>query len=468
MSFWVDGLNDTPDYKVFEVDGQRYLFHVPSTACLAADDLASAILVGGADKRALLDAGRWTESEVDVALEEVAALVADGAFEPAGPVPPRDHFATLELHVSHICNMNCRYCFADAGDYGGEAKLMSEDTARTAIDDFLAQLPDGEKGTIVFFGGEPLMNRPVVRAGAEYARARAGEAGKQVGFSITTNATLLDDEMVAFMNDYGFTVLISIDGPESVQDHLRPLKSGAGSYARALEGIQRLSMSRNGRLTARATLCHGNVKLTELADHFSAIGFDQVAASPVSCSGCDTTLALDDADRETLLAEYGRCAERTLAAATDPDAPRGAMVSIFRDTLATIAHGQPRRRACGTGYGIITVTPDGAMYPCHRFVGSKAWEMGSLAGGVDASRRARFLEFDVDAIEGCRECWVRYICGGGCLSDHARDDGTFGDADAGACELSRRLMEETLALYVRLESLRSGSASESVSEVRPE
>jgi len=465
MSLWVEGWDDSPEFKVFEVDEQRYLFHVRSTACLAADDLACELLVRATGRDELVASGRWPAEEIDSAIAEINELGDQGAFEPAADVPSRDTFSTLELHISHVCNMRCRYCFAEAGDYGGEAKLMSEALALDAIDTFIDQLPPEGTGTIVYFGGEPLMNRPVILAGTPHALRRAKEQGKTVRFSITTNATMLDDEIIAFMNEHEFTVLISIDGPPDVQDHLRPLKSGAGSYEKALSGIQRLSSSRGGRLTARATLCHGNVRLTEIADHFGDIGFDQVAASPVSCSGCDVSLALDEHDCEDLLREYERCAERTLSAARGENAERGPAVSLFRDSLSTLAHGMPKRRACGTGYGIMTVTPDGAIYPCHRFVGSDAWRMGHVDSGVDEASRARFLGYDVDAIDGCRDCWVRYMCAGGCLNDHALDDGTFGDAEASACELSRQLMETTLALYVRLEALREGGAAEAVEEV---
>ncbi|MBE5944863.1 MAG: 4Fe-4S cluster-binding domain-containing protein, partial [Lachnospiraceae bacterium] len=103
----------------------------------------------------------------------------------------------LCLHIAHDCNLACKYCFADEGEYHGQKReLMSLEVGKKAID-FLIENSDNRVNLEVdFFGGEPLMNFDVVKEIVAYGRAREKEAGKNFRFTLTTNGILLNDEVM--------------------------------------------------------------------------------------------------------------------------------------------------------------------------------------------------------------------------------------------------------------------------------
>ena len=104
------------------------------------------------------------------------------------------------LHVSHDCNLRCRYCFAGQGVYGGVPKVMSAEVARAAID-FLVEKSVGRRNLeLDFFGGEPLMNWKVVKETVAYARSLEKKHGKCFRFTTTTNGVLLNPEINEYLN----------------------------------------------------------------------------------------------------------------------------------------------------------------------------------------------------------------------------------------------------------------------------
>jgi uncharacterized protein len=107
---------------------------------------------------------------------------------------------------------------------------MPLETALAAVDLLLAETSAAERVNLAFLGGEPLVNRAVLRQAAEYARERASSRGQAIGFSITTNGTLLTEEDWDFFGAFGFAVTVSLDGPRAAHDRQRPFKGGRGSF----------------------------------------------------------------------------------------------------------------------------------------------------------------------------------------------------------------------------------------------
>src|SRR5208337_3377046 len=108
--------------------------------------------------------------------------------------------------------------------------MMSEETACRAVDWLIANSKNTEKVSICFFGGEPLLNFPVMKKTVAYSKEKAAEKGKQVTFSITTNGSLLNDEIISFLKNEKINPLISFDGPPEYQNRQRRFKDGGGSY----------------------------------------------------------------------------------------------------------------------------------------------------------------------------------------------------------------------------------------------
>src|SRR3954451_4481427 len=144
----------------------------------------------------------------------------------------------ISLAVAQKCNLGCTYCYAQQGEFGGAAKNMPFHTATAAIDLLLRDAAAGERGNVPFLGGEPLINRAVVRGATEYARRAAQAKGVQATFSITTNGTLLAPDDAPFFEEHAFAVTVSVDGVGAVHDALRPRKGGGGTFDAVMQRVE--------------------------------------------------------------------------------------------------------------------------------------------------------------------------------------------------------------------------------------
>ncbi|MDD3396900.1 MAG: 4Fe-4S cluster-binding domain-containing protein [Acidaminococcaceae bacterium] len=170
---------------------------------------------------------KYQLAEIDEVLSELQELQEQGLlFSPEFPVPEtfsqEPILKSLCLHIAHDCNLRCGYCFADTGDFGGHRALMSKETAEKAVEFAIAGSKQRHNLELDLFGGEPLMNIPVVKHVINYVRRREQETGKNIKLTLTTNGTLLNDDIVQFLNDNRVMLVLSLDGSKSTHDHMRP------------------------------------------------------------------------------------------------------------------------------------------------------------------------------------------------------------------------------------------------------
>jgi uncharacterized protein len=287
--------------------------------------------------------------------------------------------------VAQKCNLGCTYCYAQEGDFGGLAKDMPAEVALAAVERLFAGAAPGQRVNLAFMGGEPLSNREVVHAATRRAAALAEATGVRVCFSITTNGTLLRPADGEFFERHGFAVTISLDGVGEVHDRLRPFKGGRGTYDRIIANVRPLLASqRCMQVAARVTVTPRNLRLRETLDELVELGFYSVGFSPVlsSPSGRDQ---MGEAELRQMLAQMidcGREFERRWAAGLPYP------FANLQTALREIDRGTHRPYSCGAGAGYLGVSADGGLFACHRFVDDEAGALGSLAGGVDATRRA--------------------------------------------------------------------------------
>ena len=145
---------------------------------------------------------------------------------------------SLLLQVTRNCNMRCNYCFY-SGLYKNirthQDKTMSIDTCKKTIDFFFEKAKCSPSVNIGFYGGEPLLNFNVIKEAIEHIKRQYGN--KKVYYSITTNGTLLTDEMVAFFINHNFKITISIDGPAEIHNHNRVFADGRGTYESVINNL---------------------------------------------------------------------------------------------------------------------------------------------------------------------------------------------------------------------------------------
>ena len=370
-------------------------------------------------------------------------FVEDDYIDPAAAVAMQQEapIKALCLHVSHDCNLRCKYCFAGTGDFGtGKRMTMDFETAKAAIDFVIEKSGKRRNIEVDFFGGEPLMAMDTVKKTVEYARSIEKEHGKCFRFTITTNGVLLDDENIEYINREMSNCVLSIDGRPEVNDRMRPAINGKGSYDVTMPKFKKLVAARGDKeYYIRGTFTRDNMDFGADVMHFAHEGFKQISVEPV-VGGPDDPYALQERDIPALQSEYERLAEELRA---HPE------VNFFHFNV-DLAQGPcviKRLRGCGAGCEYVAITPDGDIYPCHQFVGNEEYLLGNVFDktfNMDISKR--FAGLNIYTREDCRDCWARFYCSGGCSASNLLVNGDIKKPHHVGCELERKRLECAIAL----------------------
>lgn len=162
-----------------------------------------------------------------------------------------EEISDLVLMVEQGCNLKCLYCYGGEGEYNNKGK-MSFKVAKEAIDFLIKHCGTRKYISIVFFGGEPLLNLKLIKEIVAYIEELKKETDIQIAMNMTTNGTLLTEEIADYCLEKKIGIKISIDGPKEINDRCRGYKDGAGSYQDVLKNTHNL---RNmGMVSARATI----------------------------------------------------------------------------------------------------------------------------------------------------------------------------------------------------------------------
>ena len=429
--------------------------------------LTDAQLVVSNDVASLLDriGGRQVAIEelADDERDAVAVLEENGFLVPSRETDQRaldDYFARVtgdgsELHVTVLttlqCNFACDYCFqGDHGDYNKFAEKMTLETAaRTAA--WVEREMDRvgpERLTLMFFGGEPLLNLPVMYYLSERLSASAQARGLEIGISIITNGLLLTREVVDRMVPYGLRgVKITLDGDRETHNRMRPLRGGQGTFDRIIQNVRavadRVAVSIGGNFDETSVDSYpallDYLKEQEFADKLVKVNFKPVVRNaispkappenrgmrpqadasgrsilpliPVSAAGkplggtCMTTVG------EGLSAKSGACDSCNFAAEK---------MSYLRDE--TVRRGFPTPDGVHGGPCHVhsrhahTIGPDGSLYACPGFTGEKGLSTGHIDDRREPARETARARFErLRPWKECGDCAFIPVCAGGCL-----------------------------------------------------
>lgn len=400
----------------------------------------------------------YEAQELTEAIGELKELIAgEELFAPDIDVPPtfkhEPLVKSLCLHVAHDCNLRCKYCFAGTGDFGHDRSLMSKEVGEKAVDFIIAGSGKRKHCEIDFFGGEPLMNMPVVKHVVSYVRKREQETGKEFKLTLTTNGVLLNDENIQYLNDNNISLVLSLDGRKEVHDNMRPNVAGKGSYDKILANFKKAVAARgNDNYFLRGTFTAHNLDFTADVLDMADQGFDLLSVEPVVAKDCD--YALEEEHLPALFAEYDKLAEVFLARKE-----QGKDFFFFHFNM-DINHGPcvaKRLSGCGAGHEYFAVAPSGELYPCHQFVGRERYLLGNIFDGVTNKEMPQyFRQSHVLNKPDCRECWARFYCSGGC---HANADLFNGDIRKPykiGCELQKKRLECALMIQATLAMEKTG------------
>ncbi len=399
---------------------------------------------------------RYSESDLKEALEDVTELTE------AGKLFVQDCYECLLedvkerktvvkalcLHIAHDCNLACRYCFAEEGEYHGRRALMSFEVGKKALDFLIEHSGNRRNLEVDFFGGEPLMNWQVVKELVAYGREQEKLHGKHFRFTVTTNGVLLDDEILEFVNREMDNVVLSLDGRKEVNDRMRPFRSGAGSYDLIVPKFQKLAESRGQEhYYVRGTFTRENLDFSEDILHFADLGFKQMSIEPVVGAESDP-YAIREEDLPVIMDEYDKLAKIMVER---EKSGKGFNFFHFMIDLEGGPCVAKRLSGCGSGTEYLAVTPWGDLYPCHQFVGQEEFLMGNVDEGIKRPEIADdFRGCNVYTKEKCRGCFAKFYCSGGCMANAYNFHGTIHDAYDIGCEMQRKRVECAIMIKAAL------------------
>lgn len=399
---------------------------------------------------------KYSETEIAESYEEIQELSARGELftEDAYQNYMEDFKArptvvkALCLHIAHDCNLKCRYCFAEEGEYHGRRALMPYEVGKAALDFLIANSGNRRNLEVDFFGGEPLMNFEVVKQLVAYGREQEKIHNKNFRFTLTTNGVLLNDEVMEFVNREMANVVLSIDGRKEVNDRMRPFPEGAGSYDLIVPKFQKLADSRKQeRYYVRGTFTHHNLDFSQDVLHLAELGFKQISVEPVVAQPEDE-YALREEDLPSLFEEYDRLAVEMVRRHRE-----GKDFNFFHFMIDL--EGGPcvakRLSGCGSGTEYLAVTPWGDFYPCHQFVGNEKFLMGNVRDGIQNTKlQNEFKCCNVYAKEKCRDCFAKFYCSGGCAANSYNFHGSITDAYDIGCQLQKKRIECAIMIQAAL------------------
>lgn len=432
-------------YHTFECLGEMFVYDTSSCRFFHIDELTYQFLnlcrqhsIDEA-KNILVGQGKYAPQNIESVAREVAIMAEHGLFDTPDYSISDDSLERqvqqryqapwnkLELALAESCNLACTYCYCRTCRDMPNQGLMTENVARQAITWLFAMSGKSEQVSITFFGGEPLVNKSVLRFAIEYSQRLAKLHGKKVFYSMTTNGTLLDDEVIGYIRQYNFGLMVSLDGPPEIHNAQCPTHSGCGSFEMAAAGIKKL-MSRRRSVTVRCTMTHPIPRMLDLIKFFEDFGFTRIVlgrtVNPVNPSPVDFTNA-----------DFGECVrqdrEELIPWMLD-ELTKGKTPKYFPYAHFIQAQDEGKNSPkvtpfkCGACRGTSTVGADGCLYPCHRFVGMNAWKIGTIQEGPNYDKCKQFWrDYRKAVAPKCQTCWLWAQCKGPCPWELANGDGTF-------------------------------------------
>jgi uncharacterized protein len=450
------------EYHTFSAANVEFLYLVPSGSIFALNQVGKGVvdlLAAGALQREtlvdrLLEMG-YALADVQAALQELTEIDAIDCGAPREEefaVPLQEFpLQRVVLNLTNQCNLACTYCYEYSEDRitqtAGRQKFMSADVAEASVDMLFQESGHRRAIHVTFFGGETLLNFPVMRSTVEYAKRKAVSTGKEIEFSLTTNATLLDEEKIEFLAQNRIGVTVSIDGDRELHNSQRVFHDGKGSYDVIVPKIKELlKRHRTNSIGARVTLTAGVSDVRRIYRHlieeigFSAAGFSPATANP------NRLYAIGPQKMGNVLEQFAELAFEYRDYALRSKQHGFTNVS---DTLKELHSGISKAYACGAGLGMLGVGTEGHVGLCHRFVDAPVGQMGNVKrAGIDRIARREFLStHHIGARYDCHTCWARPVCGGGCYHEAFIHHGHTSAANLHYCDWIRGWNDVCLRVY---------------------
>lgn len=345
----------------------------------------------------------------------------------------------MVLHMTDFCNLKCKYCFIEGGQASNYCRQsMSIDTARVAVNKYFQILKKHnihKSPSIVFYGGEPLLNWNVIKFAISHIHANEVASGIKVDKVIITNGTILTDEIIDYVKKYHILISVSLDGIQNVNDANRIDYQGEGSFSRATNTIKQLVengiMPAVSCVMAKEGIPHVDDSISFLIEELgiTGLGFNHVSIIPglnfydpiYEEQFADTILHVQDIIQK----KYPYVYERRM----------GHKVNTFIDKLFI----KSDCTGCGEQF---SVSPLGEIGICQGYMGSrKTFSKTIFDEEYNPEEDPVFIEWSKRSplnIKECLTCDALATCGGGCPRNADMINGSIWKPDSAFCHFAKK------------------------------
>jgi len=347
----------------------------------------------------------------------------------------------ITLHVANDCNLRCKYCYADGGHYKDNRSMMTLQVAAQFIE--FCRCNFEEVGMIVFFGGEPMLNLPVMKFVCSSIKQlyKEGKYPFCPQFGIITNGTILNAEVLDFIKEHLTFITVSVDGTKKQHDANRVFADGRGSYAHVKKFIRTVLAETDVKVMYEATFTQYHI------DHgYTLLDVEKALVDEFGITGkVVEELSIQPECRDSNWADFNY----------ENWKRNGKIKPEGFDSVLSVLSSKKAKTMCGAGHTMFAVSAEGMLYPCHIDSGDRTNCMGSIFernAFNDSQIRKNCFPVEWKQNESCISCWANTVCGG-CSRTWFR----YGDKDEYAaiprkdlCEWNRKHLECLLLLMANI------------------
>lgn len=364
---------------------------------------------------------------------------------------------TLCMHPSRTCNLVCKYCFANDSKEYLSKKGIDIKMAKKAIDFLVDNYGNNaNKYQIDIAGsGEPLLKFDFIKQLDEYCLAKSSEVGKEIKIMFPTNATLLNEEMLEYLNKSSTILLgISLDGNEE-QSANRLLKNGENAYKNIAQGAKLIDRP----FGIAVTITHINEAVDEVYDYLykEFPKADSISMQFVRNYDLLSDISFYKINIDNLVLHYKKLVDNLLVHINEKDYNYVYTLLRGSDTFGKyifrcLKKGLLCTERCGAGKSAISVDDNGDIYSCSVANGDEYFKIGNLDEGIDLKKQEKFRKTNVTCNKSCKKCWAAYICSGECLVKSYLTNNNIYEPNKKICELKLQLIKLSILFVEKLKN----------------
>lgn len=380
--------------------------------------------------------------------------MVDGKAEYVDDIP-KNWFSTLVLHVANTCNLRCKYCFANHGNYQSKAGIMEPQTGIDAVDTYYGKYDVIEE--IKFFGGEPLCAPETICAVASHVTEKyeSGEIQELPKFRIITNGTIMNEAIMEMVKKYQMKVIFSIDGPQEFHDEMRVDIKNKGTYAKIVENFKLLREYTDGTQPQGIDVTYTALQKNE-GYSIQRLTAELAEAFEIKPGKINISLVTVSPDSPYYLENPKGCQSQSLKEVLEK-AAAGNNHMADQKLQAMINRMKKKRvmgkQICQAAQYWSAVSIHGDVYPCLMFMDDAEYLMGNIYQNLFEDERWNKIHdewsaYDKNEKKECRECPYNRVCTS-CMGINHFLTGSVYEVDKAECEAMKERAEQVIRAIAR-------------------